>query len=87
MSNYDKAIEEADALKVTLNTPGWKIIADLMNNRKSYHTQLLLKEKVLNNILFSQAFIEAIDSITSEIHALIQVGAEAEKINKNKRSI
>jgi len=84
MTNYDSAIELADRLRTTINTAGWQDIIEFMNNRKGYYTNIALTSKDMNEILYAQACVMAIDDILSEINALINVGDEAEKRKKNQ---
>lgn len=78
MTNYDAAIEQADRLRTTINTAGWKDIVAIKNDKKTYHTQIALTEKDFNEILRAQAYIMAIDDLFLEIEALLNVGDEAQ---------
>jgi len=82
MTKYDSAIEQADRLRTTINTAGWKDIVNIKNDKKAYYTQVALTEKELSKIYYAQAYIEAIDNLFSEIDALINVGDEAQKLKK-----
>ena len=85
MTNYDSAIEQADRLRTTINTAGWKDIQDFMATKKAYYTQITLTERTnFNQIIYAQAFVEAIDTINLEINGLIREGEEAEKLRKKK---
>ena len=85
MTNYESAIEKAGRLKTTLATMGWQDIEALMKNKRAYYTGVALSEKDINKIYYAQAFVEAIDTIISEIDGLIREGEEAEKISKKKK--
>ena len=77
MTNYDSAIEQADRLRTTINTAGWKDIVKFMADKKAYYTTIALSEKDISKIYYAQAFVEAIDTINLEINGLIREGEEA----------
>lgn len=81
--NYDSAVEQADRLRTTINTAGWKDIQNFMATKKAYYTQITLSErKDFNKIIHAQAFVEAIDTINLEIMGLIREGEEAGRLKK-----
>lgn len=85
MTNYDSAIDRSERLKTTLATPGWQDIRQFMSDKKAHYTQIALTEKDINKIYYAQAFVEAIDTIQSEIEGLIREGEGAEKRSKKKK--
>ena len=85
MTNYDSAVDQADRLRATINTAGWLDILKFMADKKAYYTQIALTErKDFNQIIYAQAFVEAIDTINLEINGLIREGDEASKLRKKK---
>jgi len=77
MTKYDSAIEQADRLRTTINSAGWKDIQQYMADKKAYYTMIALSEKDISKIYYAQAFVEAIDTINLEINGLIREGEEA----------
>jgi len=84
MTNYDSAIEQADRLRATANTAGWKDIVKIKNDKKAHYTDKALTEKEISKIYYAQAYVEAADNLFLEIDALIKLGDEAGKIKKKK---
>ena len=84
MTNYNSAVEQADRLRTTINTAGWKDIVNIKNDKKAYYTQIAITEEDHNKIIRAQAYIMAIDDIFLEIEALINLGDEASKLKKEK---
>ena len=81
-NDYKTIIDDADRLRSTINTPGWKDIVKIKDDKKAYYTQKALTEKELNKIYYAQACVEGLDMIFSEIDALIRQGDEARELSK-----
>ena len=84
MTNYDSAIDQADRLRTTINTAGWKDILKIKNDKKAHYTEKALTEKEISKIYYAQAYVEAVDSLFLEIDALLNLGDEASKLRKKK---
>ena len=82
--NYDSAVDQADRLRITINTAGWADIQKFMAGKKAYYTQISLSEKDISKLYYDQAFVEAIDTINLEVMGLIREGNEAEELRKKK---
>lgn len=84
MTNYDSAVEQADRLRTTINTAGWKDIVKIKNDKKAHYTAKALTEKEISKIYYAQAYVEAVDNLFLEIEALINLGDEAGRLSKKK---
>ena len=81
-NDYKTIIDNADRLRSTINTPGWKDIVKIKDDKKEYWIEKACTEKELAKILYAQACVEAFDMIFSEIDACIKQGDEARGLNK-----